>query len=76
MSWDDKAFYLEQRWVRNKDGFIMAVALLKQSMSGATPAQIVEALLGKAIASPDPPEDVKYFAFCHQASSDKLKKEL
>ena len=42
IGWDEKAFYLEQRFVSKRDGFISAVMLCRQNVVRCSPEQIIE----------------------------------
>lgn len=42
LGWDDKAFYLEQRFVSKKDGFVSAIMLCRQNMVRHSPESIIE----------------------------------
>ena len=76
LCWDDKAFYVEQRFVRHTDSFVMAVALVKQSLVNVTPSEIVHAVCGRDVASPEFPEHVDAWIDCNRLCSELLKKNL
>lgn len=42
LGWDEKAFYLEQRFVSKKDGFVSAVMLCRQNVVRCSPERIIE----------------------------------
>lgn len=42
LGWDDKAFYLEQRFVSKKDGFVSAIMLCRQNVVRCSPESIIE----------------------------------
>lgn len=42
VGWDEKAFYLEQRFVSKKDGFVSAVMLCRQNVVRCSPESIIE----------------------------------
>lgn len=42
LGWDDKAFYLEQRFVSKKDGFVSAIMLCRQNVVRHSPEAIIE----------------------------------
>lgn len=42
VGWDEKAFYLEQRFVSKKDGFVSAVMLCRQNVVHSSPERIIE----------------------------------
>lgn len=56
MGWDDKAFYLEQRFVSKKDGFVSAIMLCRQNMVHHSPERIIEFTCK---------EKVRRLLFCH-----------
>lgn len=39
--WDDKAFYLEQRFVSKRDGFVSAVMFSKQNVMNSSPEILI-----------------------------------
>ncbi|XP_063231946.1 protein THEM6 [Bacillus rossius redtenbacheri] len=71
--WDDKAIYLEQRFVTLRDGFVRAVSLSKQSVIGVSADEAVRALAGADVSKPDLPEDLRLWLDSLQASSAKLR---
>ena len=75
LCWDDKAFYVEQRFVRSRDNFVMAIALLKQTLLNVTPGEIAHEVCGHRVSSPPMPEDVQTWVKFNKLSSEKLKKE-
>ena len=76
LCWDDKAFYLDQRFVRRKDGFVMAVVLLKQTIKGdMTPADLVKVVEGHEVESPPIPDHVTKWIECNEISSAELRKQ-
>eukprot|EP01090_Pellita_catalonica_P009640 TRINITY_DN20767_c0_g1_i1.p1 TRINITY_DN20767_c0_g1~~TRINITY_DN20767_c0_g1_i1.p1 ORF type:complete len:116 (-),score=4.13 TRINITY_DN20767_c0_g1_i1:799-1146(-) len=56
LTWDDKAFYLEQRLCNHSTGFVHCIALVKQNIVGASPSAILHAL-NKAPKTPPPMPD-------------------
>lgn len=42
LGWDEKAFYLEQRFVSKADGFVSAVMLCRQNVVRCSPETIIE----------------------------------
>lgn len=42
LGWDEKAFYLEQRFVSKRDGFVSAVMLCRQNVVRSSPERIIE----------------------------------
>lgn len=42
VGWDEKSFYLQQRFVSKRDGFISAVMLCRQNVVRSSPEKIIE----------------------------------
>lgn len=59
LGWDDKAFYLEQRFVSKKDGFVSAIMLCRQNMVRHSPERIIEFTCKKK---------VRKLLLCHYSS--------
>lgn len=51
VTWDDKAFYLEQRFVSTKDGLVCAVMYCKQTLIRTSPDQILQHLCKRKVRS-------------------------
>lgn len=49
VTWDDKAFYLEQRFVSAKDGLVCAVMYCKQTVIKASPDKILQHLCKRKV---------------------------
>lgn len=49
VTWDDKAFYLEQRFVSAKDGLVCAVMYCKQTIIRTSPDQILQHLCKRKV---------------------------
>ncbi|MEQ2212841.1 hypothetical protein XENOCAPTIV_005755, partial [Xenoophorus captivus] len=47
LGWDEKAFYLEQRFVSKRDDFVSAVMLCRQNVVGTSPESIIEFIYKK-----------------------------
>lgn len=75
LGWDDKAFYLEQRFVSKKDGFVSAIMLCRQNVVHSSPEQIIEYVSKKKIECPEFPEDLKHWINYITASSQALRAE-
>lgn len=54
LGWDDKAFYLEQRFVSKKDGFVSAVLLCRQNVVHSSPEEIVEFVCKTKVSTAQP----------------------
>ncbi|KAH0617381.1 hypothetical protein JD844_015480 [Phrynosoma platyrhinos] len=59
LGWDERAFFLEQRFVSGRDGFVCAVLLVRQHL----------------VESPELPEEVLYWMKYIEASSRRLRAE-
>ncbi|XP_052318704.1 protein THEM6-like isoform X5 [Oncorhynchus keta] len=51
--WDEKAFYLEQRFVSCRDGLVAAVMLCKQNVMRSSPDKILQFLCKRKVECPD-----------------------
>ncbi|KAK3577117.1 hypothetical protein CHS0354_037151 [Potamilus streckersoni] len=72
--WDDKAFYLEQQFIRDSDKFVCAVNVMRLSIMNSSTSQVLEKLGCRDAIRPEPlPELVKWMEAA-QLSSDRLKK--
>ena len=79
MCWDEKAFYVEHRWIRKSDNFLCAIAILKQTVVRVSPREVVRVLSQQSgVDIPDipMPEEVRLWQEANQLSSEMLKKEL
>ena len=74
--WDEKAFYIEQKFQRCKDDFICAIMYAKQNFVDVTPGEILRQMSVKEKISPDPPADLKKWIEYNQLSSERMKKSL
>ncbi|KAJ8297719.1 hypothetical protein KUTeg_024250 [Tegillarca granosa] len=73
--WDDRAIYLEQQIVRNKDDFICAVNICKMCVIGCTP----QTLLSKDhenVKTPAPSTELAKLLESWQLSSERLRKSV
>ncbi|XP_029448000.1 protein THEM6 [Rhinatrema bivittatum] len=75
LCWDERAFYVEQRFVTPADGFVCAVLLNRQHVQGSSPEQVVQFLCKKKVESPEFPEEVKHWISYNETSSQKLRAE-
>lgn len=51
VAWDEKSFFLEQRFVSKSDGFISAVVLCRQNVMRGTPDQILQHVCKRKVNS-------------------------
>ncbi|XP_059200823.1 protein THEM6-like [Centropristis striata] len=75
VGWDEKAFYVEQRFVSKKDGFVSAVMLCRQNVVHCSPERIIEFVCKRKIECPEFPEDLKHWISFISASSQALRAE-
>lgn len=75
VTWDEKAFYLEQRFVSRKDEVVCAVMYCKQSVVRSTPDHIMEHLCKRKVECPEFPEDLQHWLNFISASSQALRAE-
>jgi hypothetical protein len=70
--WDDRAFYVEQQFVRTRDNFICAVNIVKQQMIGISPSIVVQKITGEEKV-PELSEEIKCLLQSWQLSSERLR---
>lgn len=75
LGWDDRAFYLEARFVSLRDGFLCALLRSRQHVLGTSPERIVQHLCKRRVEPPELPEDVKHWIAYNEASSQLLRAE-
>ncbi|KAM5157870.1 protein THEM6 [Mantella aurantiaca] len=75
LCWDDKALYLEQRFVTPGDGFVCAVLLSRQHILGNTPDKVVHSMCKRKVESPEFPDEVMHWIDYNDSSSQKLRAE-
>ncbi|XP_063049056.1 protein THEM6-like [Engraulis encrasicolus] len=73
--WDDKAFYLEQRFVSGKDSRVSAVMYCKQNILGSSPDKILYFLCQRKVEVPEVPEDLQHWINFISANSLALRAE-
>lgn len=56
--WDEKAIYLEQRFVTLSDGFVRAIALSKQCITNCNVVELLKGYEGGE-KIPDPPQELQ-----------------
>ncbi|XP_071452785.1 protein THEM6 [Hetaerina americana] len=72
--WDDKAIYLEQKFITLSDGFVRAVALSKQNLVNIDVDDMMKSLCGKDFSRPEMPEELEKWLQSVEISSSKLRK--
>lgn len=75
LCWDEDTFYIEQRMLRKRDGFVSAINVAKVVVRGTTVPAVLKTWLGESIESPPFPPDVQRWAESIAASSKKLLEE-
>lgn len=75
LAWDERAFYLEARFVRARDGFVCALLRSRQHVLGTTPERIVQHLCKRKVESPELPPDLKHWIAYNETSSQQLRAE-
>ncbi|XP_026545770.1 protein THEM6-like [Notechis scutatus] len=73
--WDHRAFFLEQRFVSARDGFVCAVLLVRQHVTGTTPRTAVEQVCRRKVESPALSEEIQHWLRYNEASSQNLRME-
>ncbi|XP_008064519.1 protein THEM6 [Carlito syrichta] len=75
LGWDDRAFYLEARFVSLRDGFVCALLRFRQHVLGALPERVVQHLCKRRVEPPELPEDLQHWIAYNEASSQLLRAE-
>ncbi|XP_048868060.1 protein THEM6-like [Brienomyrus brachyistius] len=75
VSWDDKAFFVEQRFVSCADGFVAAVMFCRQNVLRSSPDKVLQFLCKRKVECPEVPEDLQHWINYIKASSEVLRVE-
>ncbi|XP_051557720.1 protein THEM6-like [Myxocyprinus asiaticus] len=75
VTWDEKSFYLEQRFVSCNDGMVCAVMFCKQNVLRSSPEKILQYLCKRKVEVPEFPEDLQHWINFISASSKALRGE-
>ncbi|KAF4076398.1 hypothetical protein AMELA_G00214690 [Ameiurus melas] len=75
VTWDEKAFYIEQRFVSSKDGMVAAVLFCKMNVIRGSPDKILQHLCKRKVEAPEFPEELQHWISFITASSQALKSE-
>ncbi|KAI7809959.1 hypothetical protein IRJ41_020200, partial [Triplophysa rosa] len=75
VTWDDKSFYVEQRFVSSKDGMVSAVMYCKQNVLRSSPDKILQHLCKRKVEVPEFPEDLQHWINFISSSSKALREE-
>lgn len=54
LGWDDRAFYLEARFISLRDGFVCALLRSSQHVLGTSPERVVQHLCKRRVSAPPP----------------------
>lgn len=55
LGWDDRAFYVEARFISLRDGFVCALLRSRQHVLGTSPERVVQHLCKRRVSVPRPP---------------------
>ncbi len=75
LGWDGNTMYLEQRFVKKRDGFVCAVALLSMSTVGVSLESVLEKVCGYAPKSPTFLPELASLAETIARSKERFRKE-
>ncbi|KAJ8387647.1 hypothetical protein AAFF_G00151970 [Aldrovandia affinis] len=75
VSWDEKSFFLEQRFISCTDGFVSAVMLCRQNILRSSPEKIMQFLCKRKVECPEYPEELQHWISFITASSQALRVE-
>lgn len=75
VTWDEKAFFLEQRFVSGKDARVSAVMYCKQNIIGCSPDKILQFLCKRKVEVPEVPEDLQQWINFISVNSQALRSE-
>ncbi|XP_034038692.1 protein THEM6 [Thalassophryne amazonica] len=75
LGWDDKAFYLEQRFVSKTDGFVSAIMLCRQNVVRSSPDNIIESVCKEKVECPEFSDDLKHWINFISANRQALRAE-
>ncbi|XP_054446088.1 protein THEM6 [Pteronotus mesoamericanus] len=75
LGWDDRAFYLETRFISLRDGFLCALLRSRQHVLGTTPERVVQHLCKRKVEPPELPEDLRHWIAYNETSSQLLRTE-
>lgn len=72
--WDTTSMYVEQKVIRQSDGFICAIIVCKQSLIGPSPELVLRTLLGgNGLQSPPFPREIQAWIEYNNISSKTLR---
>ncbi|GAB0100884.1 Protein THEM6 [Sergentomyia squamirostris] len=70
--WDEKAIYLEQKFITTSDNFVRAIAISKQCVTKASVQELLAKFPGGE-TRPECPEDLRLWLQSSEISSQKLR---
>jgi hypothetical protein len=75
MYWDNKAVYMEHRFITPKDDFVRAIAICQQRVINCNAEDIMKELAGPeaGISKPEIPLEVAKWIECNEISSANLR---
>uniref|UniRef100_A0A8C5EZ03 Protein THEM6 n=2 Tax=Gouania willdenowi TaxID=441366 RepID=A0A8C5EZ03_GOUWI len=73
--WDDKAFYLEHRFISSKDHMVSAVVFIKMNIIRTSPENIMEHLCKRKVERVEVPEDLQHWISFMSVNSESLRAE-
>uniref|UniRef100_A0A1A9WAY2 Protein THEM6 n=1 Tax=Glossina brevipalpis TaxID=37001 RepID=A0A1A9WAY2_9MUSC len=73
--WDEKAIYLEQKFITLSDGFVRAVALSKQNITNCNVIDVMKTFTELNEKRPELPEELRLWLDANEVSSRKLRKD-
>lgn len=73
--WDEKAIYLEQKFVTTSDNFVRAIATSKQCITNVNVLEMMKKFPECAKERPAAPEELEIWLNAIEVSSQKLRKD-
>ncbi|XP_078542785.1 protein THEM6 isoform X1 [Lissotriton helveticus] len=75
LCWDKHSFFLEQRFVSLKDGYVCALLISRQNVQHCSPEKALHHIFKQQVESPEFPEEVVHLISFNDASSRRLRAE-
>lgn len=75
VAWDEKSFYVEQRFVSCSSGVVSAVMYCRQNVQRSSPDKILQHLCKRKVECPEYPEELQHWINYMTASSKNLRAE-
>lgn len=72
--WDDKAIYLEQKFITSADNFVRAIATSKQCITNVNVIEMMKKF-PEGVNRPEAPEELTLWLDAIEISSQKLRKD-